>query len=50
MCSSDLGFFTDSYGGGARKFWEMLEAWRADGDAVGLIFSRVAVTASLACN
>jgi len=33
------GFFTDSYGGGARKFWEMIEAWRAEGHAVGLTFS-----------
>jgi cyclohexanone monooxygenase len=44
-----IGFFTDSYGGGARKFWENLETWRADGNTVGLTFSRVADTAPLPC-
>jgi len=33
------GFFSDSYGGGARKFWEKLEAWREEGNAIGLTFS-----------
>ena len=33
------GFFSDSYGGGARKFWEMLEAWRAEGNSIGLTFN-----------
>jgi len=32
------GFFSDSYGGGARKFWEILEAWRAEGNLIGLTF------------
>ena len=31
-----IGYFSDSYGGGARKFWAMLEAWRAEGHMVGM--------------
>jgi len=31
-----IGYFADSYGGGARKFWGMLEAWRNEGNMEGL--------------
>ena len=30
-----IGYFTDSYGGGARKFWGMLEDWRNEGELRG---------------
>ena len=31
-----IGYFADSYGGGARKFWGMLEAWRDEGNMRGI--------------
>jgi len=31
-----IGYFADSYGGGARKFWGMLEAWRDEGNMQGV--------------
>ena len=31
-----IGFFTDTYGGGARKFWNMLRNWREKGDLAGI--------------
>jgi cyclohexanone monooxygenase len=31
-----IGYFTDTYGGGARKFWTMLRNWREKGDLAGL--------------
>jgi len=31
-----IGYFADSYGGGARKFWGMLEAWRDEGNMEGV--------------
>jgi Predicted flavoprotein involved in K+ transport len=31
-----IGYFTDTYGGGARKFWTMLKNWREKGDLAGI--------------
>jgi len=31
-----IGYFADSYGGGALKFWGMLEAWRDEGNMQGI--------------
>jgi cyclohexanone monooxygenase len=33
-----IGYFSDTYGGGARKFWGMLEAWRNEGSMAGMRF------------